>query len=204
MFKKITSKVVNFIGKIHWKQNQTISVADHEEIRKRLTNHYYLIVTRRRNYLSTYFIGFAHFLLTGRWGFYSHILMNTEDKVTTDADFRLVEAIKKGVTYSSFSDVFGTVDAVGLIKPKNLTLDEWTNVLDAARTQIGKPYDTLFDLKSDKALSCVELIHYALKKSPNYNEDFVHFENMVNKQGNITPQTFVECQDFEVIWSIRR
>ena len=204
MLNKIKTFLVKLIGKIHWKQTHAITDDDRAEIRKQLTSHYYLIVTRRSNHLSTFAICFMNWWLTGKWGFYSHILMNTENDVVDDSDFRLVEAIGTGVTYSSFWKVFGKVDAVGLIKPKNLSIDEWTNVLDKARTEIGKPYDTLFDLTNDKSLSCVELVRVALSNEPNYKTDFANFEKMIRHNGNLTPQMFVDCEDFEVIWHVKR
>lgn len=185
----------------NWKRRYYLSNESKHIIREKLTSDYYLIVTRKSNFISTYLIVLAHFLLTGRRGFYSHILMNVENDVHSDSDFMLVEAITTGVKYSTFNEVFNQVDAVGLIKPKHLTIDEWTVILDKARLQVGKPYDTLFDLRNDKALSCVELIRVALQNEPNYERNFSNFERMIKKYGNLTPQMFVECQDFEVVWT---
>lgn len=204
MFKKITTFVVELIGKVHWKQTHPILNSDRYVIQEMLKKDYYIITTRRSNHLSTFFIGLGHFLLTGRWGFYSHVLMNLEDEVKSEDDFRLIEATGVGTHFSSFWDVFGTVDAVALLKPKCMTVDEWTAVMERSMTDLGKPYDSLFDLKNDQALSCVELIRNALKALPDYDTKFAAFEAMIKKRKNLTPSMFVECSDFEIVYKVRR
>jgi hypothetical protein len=76
--------------------------------------------------------------------------------------------------------------------------------MDKAMTEIGKPYDSLFDLKNDNALSCVELGRTALMAEPNYYTNFANFEEMIRKRKNLTPQMFYECPDFEVVYEIRK
>jgi hypothetical protein len=126
-----------------------------------------------------------------------------EDEVKADDDFRLVEATGNGVNYSPFELVF-EVHGVVLLKPKNMSVDHWTLVMDKAMTEIGKPYDSLFDLKNDNALSCVELVRTALMAEPNYYTNFANFEEMIRKRKNLTPQMFYECPDFEVVYEIRK
>jgi len=128
--------------------------------------------------------------------------MNLEDEVKTDDDFMLIEAIGSGVTETPFKDVFN-VNGVVLLKPKNLTINKWTAILDRAKTELGKPYDNLFDLKNDKALSCVELVRVALQADPDYATNFAEFERMIKKEKNLTPQMFYDCSDFEIVYEVR-
>lgn len=201
---KLVSPVISFIGKIEWKQRHAISQTDKMVIKRMMIHDYFIILTRRSNHLSTYFISLANFLLTGKFGYWSHSLMNLEDEVTTDDDFRFIEAIGTGTKFSTFDEVFGTVDGVCLLKPKTLTLDEWTAVLDKAKTNLGKPYDTLFDLRNDNELSCVELVRVALQALPDYETRFANFEALIKKRKNLSPQMFFDCDDFEVVYMIRR
>lgn len=192
------------VGKIRWTQTRHLHRAEVEVIRQKLTNDYYLIMTRRHNWVSSYMTYIAHFFLTGKFGQWSHILMNMENEVDSDDDFRLVEAIGKGVTYSEFSNVFGKVDGVMLLRPKNMTLEMWTTAFDNARTHLGKPYDTLFDLKNDTRMSCVELIRTVLiAADPNYTTNFANLERMIQRRKNLTPQMFVDCGDFVVDYHVR-
>jgi hypothetical protein len=129
--------------------------------------------------------------------------MNLEDKVDTVDDFRLIEAVTAGVTYTPFDQVFD-VDAVVLLKPKRVTLAEWTEAMDASKTYLGRPYDTLFDLAQDNKLSCVEVVHDAISKIPGYKVLFPELEHAIAEWKNLTPQMFYECGDFEVAFEIRR
>lgn len=204
IFQHITVFFVDLTSKIKWKQSSTISDEDRAVIYEKLKRDYYIIATRRRNFLSTFFIALGHFLLSGKWGFYSHVLMNTEDEVKSAEDFRLVEATFSGVHYSTFASVFAGVDSVALLKPKAVSLDEWTAALDAAALTLGRPYDKLFDVMGEQSMSCVEVIRFAMRALPNYDTEFAHFERMVQSKKNLTPQLFYDCPDFEVVWEIRR
>ncbi len=204
IFQRITVFFVDLTSKIKWRQRSEITSEDRAKIFDMLKRDYYVIATRRRNFLSTFLIALGHFLLTRRWGYYSHVLMNTEDEVKSAEDFRLVEATFSGVHYSTFDSVFSGVDSVALLKPKSVTLDEWTAALDAAALTLGRPYDKLFDVMGEQAMSCVEVIRFAMRGLPNYNTNFANFERMVQRKENITPQSFYECPDFEVVWEVRR
>lgn len=197
--KKILAKIVLFIGSIHWKAKRTLLETEQNIIRSYLASHYLIILTRRRNHLSTFFINLADFLLTGKWGFWSHALMNLEDEVTLESDFRLMEATAIGVHYSPFDKVFDVQNAV-LLKPKNMTLIQWTKLLDRAKEQLGKPYDTLFNIKDAKALSCVELVRFILQGEPNYDINFANFEALIKKHKNLSPQMIYDCGDFDVVY----
>jgi hypothetical protein len=194
--------IVITIGKVHWGYKDGLTNAELDEVRKLLTPHYYIILTHRNNHLSTFFVGLASWLLTRKWSYWAHALMNLEDEVKSDSDFRLVEATGTGVNYSPFNLVF-EVHGVVLLKPKNMSAENWTTVMDKAMTEIGKPYDSLFDLRNDNALSCVELVRTALMAQPDYAENFANFEKMICERKNLTPQMFYECEDFEIIYEVR-
>lgn len=199
---KIIETVILGIGKIHWGTNKFVSTHSQDEVRKLLVPNYYIVLTHRSNHLSSFFVGLANFALTGKWGYWTHALMNAEDEAKSDSDFRLIEAVGTGVKYTPFDQVFD-VQGLVLLKPKTMPLDRWTNIIDRAAKQIGKPYDSLFDLKSDSALSCVELVRYALMAEPDYMEHFAHFESLINRRKNLSPQMFYECEDFEIVFEAR-
>lgn len=203
IIRSIIDWVVVTMGEIRWKYNNGLTSEQHDKIRSMLTDDYYIILTRRNNHLSTFFVGLASFVLTGKWSHWAHALMNLENEVSKDSDFRLVEATGNGVHYSEFKDVF-KVHSVVLLKPKSMSVEHWTAVMDRARTHLGKPYDSLFDLKNDERLSCVELVRSALMAEPNYEVDFAEFESMIRKNKNLTPQMFYDCPDFGIAYEIRR
>lgn len=203
-FQKVQIWFIQLMAKIHWKQRDSLTKNDDVKLKEMFVNDYYIIATRRGNYLTTFFIAFGNFFLTGRWGFYSHVLMNLEDQVKTDDDYRFIEATGTGTHYSGYSDVFHKVDAVALIKPKNMPIEEWTKALDEIKVYLGTPYDNLFDLKSNLEINCVELIRLALENTPDYATRFAEFEKMLAKKKKLTPDMFVECSDFEVVYAIKR
>jgi hypothetical protein len=196
--------VVKLIGITNWPATKVISADDKAKIVELLKKDYYIILTRHSNHLSTYMINMSDYFLTKKWGFWSHGLMNFEDQVNGVADFKLLESTAPGVSWDSFETVFGDISSVCLLKPKNVSIDEWTKVLDKARTDVGKPYDTLYDMAQDKRLSCVELVRDALRGEPNYATDFANFEKICQAFGNITPQMFYGCDDFEIAFEVKR
>ena len=203
-FKKVASKISTIIGKISWHTRKTISLDERDLIRKMLVDNYYIILTRHGGHLSTYAIGMAHWFISKQPGYYGHALINLEDEVKTDYDFKFIEATGEGVHYSGFNQVFDEqVSSVCLLKPKGMTIEKWTAALDKARCYLGRPYDTLFELADDKSLSCVELVRNALGGDPSYADDFADFERLIYQYKNLTPQTFMECTDFEVAFEIR-
>lgn len=202
IFERIWVETVEALGQIHWKPKHLLNTSELNDIKDLLRPDYYIILTRRNNHMSTYMVSFANFVLRGKFSYWSHALMNLEDEVKTDDDFMLIEAIGSGVTETPFKDVFN-VNGVVLLKPKNLTINKWTAILDRAKTELGKPYDNLFDLKNDKALSCVELVRVALQADPDYATNFAEFERMIKKEKNLTPQMFYDCSDFEIVYEVR-
>ena len=198
------TSIIIWIGTIHWKPSHLLTADQLAHIINLLTKDYYIILTRRNNHLSTYATFFASFLYTGRFSFWSHAMMNLEDQVNGVEDFRIVEAIGNGVEYTPFYKALD-VNSIVLLKPKRLTISNWTAILDKAKSEVGKPYDNLFDLSNDKALSCVELVRTALKAEPDYDKNFPAFEAMIAKAKNqLTPQMFYDCGDFEIAFEIKR
>lgn len=203
-FQKVQIWFIELMAKIHWHRDSKLSEVDKTILKGKLASDYYIIATRRSNYLTTFLISFGNFFLTGKWGTYSHVLMNLEDAVQDENDYRFIEATGLGTHFSTFGAVFDPVDAVALIKPKNMTLAEWTEALDKAKTYLGRPYDNLFNLRNDLEINCVELIRLALEGIPGYADKFAEFEKLVAKKKKLTPDMFVECSDFEVVYTIRR
>jgi hypothetical protein len=196
--KKIQIAFIKSAVKIHWKQRKPLSADDIKFLKDSLTKDYYIIATRQSNYLTTPLIAFGNWFLTGKWGYFSHVLMNLEDEVKSHQDFRLIEATAIGTKYSSFDEVFKEADSVALITPVNMTLEEWTAALDRAKTYLGTPYDNLFDLQSALEINCVELVRLALSGIPQYSEKFKEFEKLIESKKKLTPDMFVNCSDFKV------
>lgn len=203
LYQKIHEWVVLQVSKVKWTNKKELSERQKAVIREILAQDYYIIATRRSNYLASWFINLGHFLFTGRWGYYTHVLMNLEDEVKSPEDFRLFEATTKGTKYSTFEDVFHGVEAVALIKPVSMTVDEWTACMDAAKVYLGRPYDNLFDVKSSEEINCVELVRLALSALPDYKTRFADFERILASRPTLTPQTFLECKDFHVYITLR-
>jgi hypothetical protein len=177
-----------------------------DEIHELLRNNYYVILTRNNSHLSTYFVAIGNKLATGKWGFWGHALMNMENDndPNRDSGFKLMESTGVGVHYSSFYEVF-QCDSVALLKPKNVTHEEWLEIMEKLLLQDGKKYDNLFDLVSDKEVSCVELVRTALQALPDYNEKFANLEAIIAKDGNnLTPDMFYNCPDFECVYEVVR
>lgn len=196
---------ITLLGKIHWRlpRHDRMTEEDKQFLRETLAKNYFVILTQNKNHFSAYLVSLGNFFLTGKFSFWSHALMNLEDEVQADSDFRLVEAVSDGVKFSSFDEVF-KCNAVALLKPKSLSLAEWTGVLDTAALQyVGRKYDNLFDLADDNKLSCVELVRNILRGLPNYSENFKNFEALIAKRKNLTPTMFYECEDFEVVYEKR-
>lgn len=199
---KIVSWVVINIGKVHWGYRDGLTADELAKVHEMLIPNYYIIVTHRNNHLSTYFVSLASYFVMKKFSYWAHALMNMEDEVQIDSDFRLIEATGDGVHYSPFNLVF-QVHGVALLKPKSMSVEYWTAVMDKAKAELGKPYDTLFDISNDNALSCVELVRAALMAEPNYATDFANFETMITTEKNLTPQMFYDCPDFEVVYEVR-
>lgn len=178
----------------------SLTEPDLEYLRAALKPNYYIILTRRKNHLTTYLIAIASLITTQKASHYTHALMNVDDgNVKNDEDFMLMEATSKGVHYSSFMEVFDC-DSVALLRPKGYTDKKWTKALDALLKQNGKKYDNLFDVSDDTKVSCVEMCYQALKQN-----NLPGLEALMEKHaGNLTPQMLYDCGDFDIVWETRR
>jgi hypothetical protein len=168
-----------------------------------LRSGHYLILTQHKSYLTTYLIGAMCFIKTGKWPTYCHVLMNLDVGNPDDkTGFKLMEATNSGVHFSTFEEVFDC-DNICIIEPKNMDLDEWQMVMKGLAKQLGKKYDDFFNMKDDSHVSCVEMCFVALRTSPNFVEDFPHLSEMIKEVGNLTPQMYRDCLDFNIIYETK-
>jgi hypothetical protein len=210
---RVYSKGLNTLGNLNWnkikekitgRRYYDLTDPDLDLIREMLAKNYFIIATRRKTVLSTYMIGAATLIKTGKTGHYDHVLLNLEDDDPADDEhYQLYESTSKGAHISTFMEVFNC-DSVALMRPKNMPISEWHAVVDFTKTQIGKPYDNVFNLNDDTRVSCVELVRNALRAVPDYDKRFPNFETAIKKAGNLAPQMYYDCPDFEVIYEIRR
>jgi hypothetical protein len=188
--------------------------ADREAARELMSFRTYVWVSRRDTHLTTYLISFSDWVLSlwawikngcenkrPRFGFWSHAFLNYDNN-------ELVEAVAKGVKRTFFDEVFDC-DAVAALVPKNLSIDEWASlqpfIAEEMLNQLGKKYDTVFDLSEDERVSCIELVRVVLKKRvPDYDLKFANFETMIQLYKNVTPQMLYESEDFVCVWEVRR
>lgn len=182
----------------------SLTESDLNWLRKALVKDHYILLTRRSCHLTTHLISFASFVTTGKASHWTHAVMNVEgDRVKTDDDFLILEAIASGTKLSRFMEVFDC-DSVAVLAPKNMPVSEWTKVVTDGLQQLGKPYDNLFDEQDRSHLSCVEVCWHSLKAVPGYGEMFPNLEKMVANVKNLTPQMFYDCPDFRVVFEARR
>jgi hypothetical protein len=199
------TQVSKLVGKVNWATKKVMTESERAHVASLLKDNYYIILTRHGGHLSTYAIGLAHLALTGKWGHYGHVLLNIEQTVNTTSDFEFIEATaEKGVHYSKFVDVFDKdIGSVCLMKPKTVTPEEWTQIIDEAKTEIGKPYDLALDPTQEANLNCVELVRESLQGQPDYLTDYANLEATVQKYKALDPNMVYDCPDFEVVWESR-
>jgi hypothetical protein len=118
-----------------------------------------------------------------------------------EIDIQILEAVGQGVKFSEFWDVLNC-DSIVLLKPKNYTEDEFDWAMRHAKAYIGRPYDNVFNIHSDKNLSCVEYVYRSLLNAdPSGLPGLVEW---VDRTNNLTPDMIYECGDFDVELEIRR
>lgn len=199
----IYHKIASFPSKVKFKRKKHMSQKDRDNLARILAKGYYIILTGNRYTLSSLIIRIITLLKMYKWGKYSHVLMNVDNMESPeDVDkFKFMEATSVGVHYSTFNEVFDC-DYVCVLTPKNIDNDKWTRIIDRAVEHDKKPYDDLFQLSDETHISCVELVRNALMANDTYEEEFQHLEEMISKKGNLLPQMFRECQDFEPVYEI--
>ena len=155
----------------------------------------YILLTRKHSHLTTYFISIANALLGQKLSYWSHAaIVHGED---------VYEALGDGVQVNSLMYAMKS-DAAVLLRPKGISEMEWFNVITEARDNIGKPYDTDFDLANDNRLSCIEFVWDALLEVVGYEEKWPAFNKMIKDHGNVTPQMLYDSGDFEIVLEVRK
>jgi hypothetical protein len=175
---------------------------------------YFICLNRRATHLTTYLIGLAAWIKTGKVGYYRHAFMNAEGDLQPipkggmtskwiQENFKFVEATSEGVHFSQFFDVFNCNGVCLLRLPKEVSKAIDDHLISK---NIGKPYDNLFDLKKDNCLSCVEVVWRVLIDT-GLDEDFPHLMKAVEKFGNLVPDMFYEAAlqgDLEIAFEKRK
>lgn len=204
MFEKLYGlyhTITQLIPRIQLPYNDTeFTPEQKKELIDKLSTGYYVILVTERKRLSSLFVSIMSIFVTGRWGDYTHALMNCDQFVSpNDVDkFKFVEATATGVHYSNFDQVFNGASKVCLLTPKGVANKEWTDIIDTLVSLNGKPYDDLFDLLTSEKLSCVEVVLDSLKVLPDFEIDFRNLIVMIEHNGNLVPQMFRNCPDFDV------
>lgn len=205
-------KFVNYvIGRINWTgikyyltgREYNITDDEMDEIVSYLSSGRYICLSRRNTHLTTYLISISHFLLTlmnkfyrPKFGYWSHVFMHIESGVHLD----IIESVGKGVVRTNYYRALN-VDSICILKPKHFCEDEVENANDLAVKYIGSLYDTSFNIYDDNRLSCVELAYRCLSRVKNHG--LPGLNTMVRRMGNLTPQMFYDCGDFEIVYEIR-
>jgi hypothetical protein len=195
-----TSSALGFITSVDLDPDhkQRLTDADKDQIAKILSKGYYIVLTGQEGNMPSLLVSIATYFLTGKWGKYTHCLINVNRHAKTKDEMKFMQAISTGTTLSSFDDVFATCDYVALLTPSHMENNDWTSVIDTVLTYQGVPYDNLFDLSDKTKVDCAELILDALKGIPDFDKDFGHLAKMVQHRGNLVPQMFYYCADFRV------
>lgn len=199
VFYRIYHRLAAIPAKISWRRHHRITPVQKDQLASLLASGYYVILTGSSSHLSSVIVSFLSWVTTGTWARYTHVLMNSDN--ITDPDqrglFKFVEATAAGVTYATFDQVFAC-DRACVLTPSHVSNEEWTGVIDALLTQLGRPYDDLFDLSDATRVSCVELVLAALRAA-DYANDFQHLSRMIADQGNLVPEMYRNCTDFAVV-----
>ena len=84
-----------------------------------------------------------------------------------------------------------------VIRPPYQSQEDIDSALNYARSQIGKPFDPLFNIKSDKRMFCSELVTKALGQMPNPIQ--VPIRNILNIDVAV-PQDLENIKDAQVLY----
>lgn len=213
IFKKIYELILDLIANTTWRGLRTLiygkpyslDLADWKSIHSILSSGYYIILTADKSHASSWAVRILGLGFMGKISDYSHALVNIEPEQDTYSysEFKFVEAIGTGVKISEWEEVFNC-DTVCILKPKYYSVEELNFALSTAYTQVGKKYDKYFNLNEGSELSCVEVVRQQLKQLPYYDERMRVFEFMIANYGQLTPQMFRNCPDFEVLLEIKK
>jgi len=163
-----------------------------------------VILVRRSAHLTTYLIGLGHFILTGKFGYWSHTAINLPGSyMSSPRDIIILEATRDGTHPSGFDDLL-SADSFAILEPVCCTKEEWDRSLEKAPDYVGRPYDGLFSVSNHDAMSCVEYVLVVVEGIENHREKFKNLYNTINKYGNLTPDMIYECEDFKVTHEYRR
>lgn len=193
--------LVYLIAAAKFKNRSPLSPEERQYLINLFASGYYIILTENKYNLSSFVIKLLTLAQTGKWSRYTHALMNCDNMISPDdvSKFKFMEATEVGTRFIDFDTAFDC-NNVCILSPKNITNEQWTKIIDRLIEQDGKLYDDLFDLSDQTKLSCVELVRAALQAVDSYEKNFVDLERLIDYYGNLTPQMFRECSDFEVIW----
>ena len=214
MFTKILRFITGILSATTWNSVRalfnggiyySLTESDHDQLRHVLAKGNFIILTFHKTHLTSYLISLLTILKTRKIPKYVHTLMNVDnlDDPNDWEQFKLMEATNVGVHYSTFMQTFDC-DRVCVLSPKGVTVEDWCKITEGLLEQDGKQYDDMFDLSDSSKVSCVELCLIALRKDPDYNDQFKSFEQMIKDFGNLTPQMFRDCPDFDVVLEIER
>ena len=210
---KLWNGLLGIFADIHWLRTQAVinggiyfklKESDHDKIREILAKDYLIILTRRKCHLTTYLIALVSAFVDRKFSHYTHALMNVEGDLEGHLGYKLIEATGVGVHYSTFMEVFDC-DSVALLSPKGVSLEEWTRVLDKVKLDLGKSYDTLFDITNDQRVSCVEMIYWGLKSMPDFETRFPKLIKLIKAEKNsLTPQMLYDTGELDIVFEVRR
>jgi len=190
-----------------------LTAEDRDQAREIMAHGNFIWVSRRRTHLTSYLISFADWALSlwvwvrakfkgprPKWGYWTHAFLNVSSS-------KFIEAVSKGVSEAHFDEALN-VDAVAVLVPAFVTADEWdevsAQVVAKARAQLGKKYDTVFNIADDNEVSCIELMRVVLQEVPEYEMKFKAFEETIKLYKNVTPEMLYQSKSFTVLWEVRR
>ena len=215
--KNLKYALLRWMSTVTWKlKGSEMSDLDKENIKALLAKDHYIILTWRSNHLTSYTIGFAHFVLMlwakirmphsqpwPKFARYSHACLNIErtDDPRASEDYEILEALAAGVKTSPFNEVFNCKRAV-LLEPA-IPSDAWQALVERGLDRLGTMYDLDLDLSQDKKLSCIELCIYVLKGWALYDATFGDIMTDVHVFGNLDPQMLRDSHAFRVVYETK-
>lgn len=195
---------LKLVNNINWKWARKIIIGQYNSLTFEdktiaekiiIENEYLICLTRQSSYLTTILISLATYIVSRKKTYYTHALMFERGTA--------FEATAIGTHLSAASHII-ECDGIVFLRPTGMTQEFWVMMLEEARRNLDRPYDSLFDLSNDREISCIEYVYDSMKTIPGYMSRWPTFMGMVEKQGNITPQMLLDSGDFEIVLEIRR